>query len=59
MSDNGFSKNIFKQKYLELLEKYKMELSELYIKTVIHMIIFFIKINCKYLEVFIEKFVIL
>ena len=25
-------KNIFKQKYLELLEKYKMELTELYIK---------------------------
>lgn len=25
-------KNIFKQKYLEILEKYKMELSELYIK---------------------------
>ena len=26
-------KNIFKQKYLEILEKYKMELTELYIKT--------------------------
>ena len=26
------SKNVFKQKYLELLEKYKMELTELYIK---------------------------
>lgn len=26
------SKNIFKQKYLEILEKYKMELTELYIK---------------------------
>lgn len=25
-------KNVFKQKYLELLEKYKMELTELYIK---------------------------
>ena len=25
-------KNIFKQKYLEILEKYKMELTELYIK---------------------------
>lgn len=25
-------KNIFKQKYLELLEKYKMELTEMYIK---------------------------
>ena len=25
-------KNIFKQKYLELLEKYKMELTELYIE---------------------------
>ena len=47
MCDNGFSnnkviicskgvewicKNVFKQKYLELLEKYKMELTELYIK---------------------------
>ena len=26
------SKNVFKQKYLELLEKYKMQLTELYIK---------------------------
>ena len=26
------NKNVFKQKYLELLEKYKMELTELYIK---------------------------
>ena len=26
-------KNVFKQKYLELLEKYKMELTELYIKS--------------------------
>ena len=26
-------KNVFKQKYLELLEKYKMELTELYIRT--------------------------
>lgn len=26
------SKNVFKQKYLELLEKYKMELTELYIE---------------------------
>ena len=26
-------KNVFKQKYLELLEKYKMKLTELYIKT--------------------------
>lgn len=25
-------KNVFKQKYLELLEKYKMELTELHIK---------------------------
>lgn len=25
-------KNVFKQKYLELLEKYKMELTELYIE---------------------------
>ena len=25
-------KNVFKQKYLELLEKYKMKLTELYIK---------------------------
>lgn len=25
-------KNVFKQKYLKLLEKYKMELTELYIK---------------------------
>ena len=25
-------KNIFKQKYLELLEKYKMELTELYVE---------------------------
>ena len=28
----GICKNVFKQKYLELLEKYKMELTELYIK---------------------------
>ena len=26
------SKNVFKQKYIELLEKYKMELTELYIE---------------------------
>ena len=26
-------KNVFKKKYLELLEKYKMELTELYIET--------------------------
>lgn len=26
------SKNVFKKKYLELLEKYKMELTELYIE---------------------------
>ena len=25
-------KNVFKQKYLELLEKYKMELTEMYIE---------------------------
>ena len=52
-------KNVFKQKYLELLEKYKMELTELYIKAGYHYDHFFIEINCKYLEVFIEKFVIL
>lgn len=35
ISSNGIEwlcKNVFKQKYLELLEKYKMELTELYIK---------------------------
>lgn len=35
ISSNGVEwlcKNIFKQKYLELLEKYKMELTELYIE---------------------------
>ena len=29
---SGFAKMFFKQKYLKLLEKYKMELTEKYIK---------------------------
>ena len=29
---NGYVKNCFKQKYLELLEEYKMELTEKYIE---------------------------
>ena len=32
LSIKWICKNVFKQKYLELLEKYKMELTELYIK---------------------------
>ena len=37
-------KNVFKQKYLELLEKCKMELTELYIKAGYPMIIFLEKL---------------
>ena len=38
-------KNVFKQKYLELLEKYKMELTELYIKAGYSYNHFFIEIE--------------
>lgn len=38
-------KNVFKQKYLELLEKYKMELTELYIKAGYPYDYFFIEIK--------------
>ena len=48
-------KNIFKQKYLELLEKYKMELTELYIEEGYPYDNFF----WKKLEVFVEKKVVL
>ena len=40
-------KNVFKQKYLELLEKYKMELTELYIKADYPYDHFFIEIENK------------
>ena len=52
-------KNVFKQKYLELLEKKKMELTEKYIKAGYIYDHFFIEINCKYLEVPVEKNVVL
>ena len=42
-------KNIFKQKYLELLEKYKMELTELYIKAGYPYDHFFIEIEKNFL----------
>lgn len=43
-------KNVFKQKYLELLEKYKMELTELYIKAGYSYNHFFIEIE-KYINI--------
>lgn len=52
-------KNVFKQKYLELLEKQKMKLTELYIRAGYPYDHFFIGINCKYLEVPVEKNVVL
>lgn len=52
-------KNVFKQKYFELLEKYKMELTEIYSKKDIFMMSFLEEINCKYLEISIEEIVVL
>ena len=43
-------KNIFKQKYLELLEKYKIDLTELYIEEGYTYDNFFIKLNVKILK---------
>ncbi len=47
------------KKHLELLEKYKMELTELYIKACYPYDHFLEEINCKYLQVSVEKIVIL
>lgn len=52
-------KKVFKQKYLELLEKKKMKLTEKYIKAGDIYDHFLIGINCKYLEVPVEKNVVL
>ena len=52
-------KNVFKQKYLELLEKYKMQLTEKYIKAGYIYDHFLTRINCKYLEAPVEKNVVL
>ena len=52
-------KNVFKQKYLEMLEKRKMELTEKYIKAGYIYDHFLEEINCKYLEVPVEKNVVL
>lgn len=52
-------KNVFKQKYLELLKQYRMKLTEKYIETGHPYDNFFEKINCKYLEVLVEEKVVL
>ena len=50
---------MLKQKYLESLKKEKMKMPEKYIKAGYIYDHFVTEINCKYLEVTVEKFVVL